>query len=155
LGKSVTMKTAYVQIPQETTFYGQMGSFLFFGEALTASQVLELFILEFNYVPNFTEKDLLSRNGGPSILLAFHPGLVDSTTSHLTNLAQYQQMIFPYGGTKSRKAAAKKAGGLALIPCANFRDVVHCGMGVDSLLPLLYQKVHPQVFTVSFCFSAT
>lgn len=51
------MKTAYVQIPQSTTFYGQMGMFMLFGEAITVSQVLELYILEFNYVPNFTEKE--------------------------------------------------------------------------------------------------
>ncbi|PRP84623.1 BEACH domain-containing protein [Planoprotostelium fungivorum] len=144
LGESVVIKNPYVQIPKENTFYGQMGFFLFFGEAITSSQVLELYILDFNYVPNFLEKDILSRNGGPSVLLAYHPGLSENNGAHC-NLAQYQQMIFPYSGTKSRKSPAKRKSGCLLISCSSFKDVVHCGMGVDSLLPLIFQKVHPQV----------
>lgn len=57
IGKSIKFDNAFIHIPEESSFYGQMGMFLFFGEALTQSQVMELYLLGYDYVPNFQEKE--------------------------------------------------------------------------------------------------
>eukprot|EP01117_Protostelium_nocturnum_P013834 TRINITY_DN5207_c0_g1_i1.p1 TRINITY_DN5207_c0_g1~~TRINITY_DN5207_c0_g1_i1.p1 ORF type:complete len:2330 (-),score=855.46 TRINITY_DN5207_c0_g1_i1:20-6229(-) len=142
LGRSIKISNSGLNIPQENSFYGQMGMFTFFGEALTTSQILELHILDYNYIPNFQEKDLLSRSGAPSVLFGFHPNLIEG--GNLTNLGQYQQAAFPYTTvSKSRKAAAKIQGNCIIIKASDFKDVIHCGFGIHILLPLFYQKVHP------------
>lgn len=46
-----------MHIPQETTFYGQMGMVVLFSEALTPPQSEELYHLGFDYIPKFNDKE--------------------------------------------------------------------------------------------------
>jgi hypothetical protein len=57
IGKSVKTDNAFIHIPQETSFYGQMGMFALFGDYLSAGYICELRDLGFDYVPNFQEKE--------------------------------------------------------------------------------------------------
>ena len=57
LGRSIDFDNAFLHIPKETSFYGEVGMFSLFSEALTPSQVLELYQLGADYVPNFYEKE--------------------------------------------------------------------------------------------------
>ncbi len=57
MGSSIVVDNAFIKIPEKKSFFGQMGMFCLFTESLSPAQVLELYQLGYNYLPNFHKKE--------------------------------------------------------------------------------------------------
>ena len=57
MGTSAIIDNAFVHIPDQRFFYGQIAMFCLFNEVLSISNVLELYQLGYNYLPNLHKKE--------------------------------------------------------------------------------------------------
>jgi len=151
IGTCIPISNAFVQIPTEITFYGQIGTFILFSEALSGNAVSEIFTLGYNYMPNFHEKDILTRNGAPNIVCLQSPKTIEKDT--IFNLGQYQQSIekglmniLPsLPSKKSQDPNGKLMGTTSTVTVSDIKDTFYSACGVQSLLPLFQHIQQTQV----------